>query len=375
MSFTQPINGALVDNNDGTLVYTPEASFGGTDFFEYRLTDGAIVSDPVTVQVDVVSDPELLFSLLLDEGVGDIAVDNVPAQSDGQLVGGLSYSTDVPDGSDYSLAFDGIDDYIDLGEFDADRSGLTLALWFKAASFPGNFNDSRLISKATGVSDDEHIFMLSTIRLGADTRLRARIRVAGVTETLIAPTGNLSTDTWYHAAMTYDEDALSLYLDGVLVASSSVSGPIDQAPEVVVAVAAQPSGAGGRYFHGNLDAINIWQRALDAAEIVDLAMGEVSAPTAPTVAIALIGDSITNGGFGRPSYRRALWHKLQQAGFNVDFVGSRTSFFRGNPPNSELDFDLDHEGHWAREAGDIAGDIDGWLDGIHSRYCSYTPWH
>ena len=294
-SFTQPASGALVDNNDGTLVYTPDASFDGTDIFEYRLTDGVIVSDPVTVQVNVISDPELLFSLLLDEGAGDVAVNNVPAQSDGQLVGGPSYSSDVPDGSDYSLQFDGIDDYIDLGAFDADGSGLTLALWFNAASFPGSQNDSRLISKATGVSGGQHIFMLSTIRSGSDTRLRARIRVAGVTQTLIASTGNLSTGVWYHAAMTYDENILSLYLDGVLVGSSSLSGPLEQAPEVPVAVAAQPPGAGGRYFHGNLDAIHIWQRAIDEAEVVALALGEPPAAEAPTIVTDLTSSNVSEG--------------------------------------------------------------------------------
>ena len=82
------------------------------------------------------------------------------------------------------------------------------------------------------------------------------------------------------------------------------------------------------------------------------------APNVATVTIAPIGDSITNGGNGRPSYRRALWQKLQQAGYDVDFVGSKNTFFGNGPPASELDFDLDHEGHWAEEAGFVADNID-----------------
>jgi lysophospholipase L1-like esterase len=87
---------------------------------------------------------------------------------------------------------------------------------------------------------------------------------------------------------------------------------------------------------------------------------------AQSIAIAPIGDSITHGGNGRPSYRRALWQKLQQAGYDVDFVGSQNTFNGSAPPSSERDFDLDHEGHWAKEAGYIASRIGGWLG-------SYTP--
>ena len=85
-----------------------------------------------------------------------------------------------------------------------------------------------------------------------------------------------------------------------------------------------------------------------------------------TATVLPLGDSITNGGNSRPSYRRELWHKLEQAGYNVDFIGSENSFFGNGPPVSEQDFDLDHEGHWAQEAGFVADNIDTWLVG-------YTP--
>ena len=85
-----------------------------------------------------------------------------------------------------------------------------------------------------------------------------------------------------------------------------------------------------------------------------------------TTNIALIGDSITHAGDNEPGYRRALWKKLQSAGYNVDFVGSQNTFFGNAPPTSEQDFDLDHEGHWAKEAGYVAENIDDWLIG-------YTP--
>mgnify|MGYP000005862283 CR=1 FL=1 len=39
--FTQPANGTLVDNGDGTLTYTPDAGYAGADAFTYTVTDGS----------------------------------------------------------------------------------------------------------------------------------------------------------------------------------------------------------------------------------------------------------------------------------------------------------------------------------------------
>ncbi|NOQ41786.1 MAG: tandem-95 repeat protein, partial [Desulfuromusa sp.] len=39
-AFTQPTHGALVDNGDGTLTYTPDNNFCNTDSFDYTISDG-----------------------------------------------------------------------------------------------------------------------------------------------------------------------------------------------------------------------------------------------------------------------------------------------------------------------------------------------
>ena len=85
-----------------------------------------------------------------------------------------------------------------------------------------------------------------------------------------------------------------------------------------------------------------------------------------TIKILPLGDSITQGGNSRPSYRRALWLKLQDAGYNVDFIGSQRGFHGDAPAESLLDFDLDHEGHWGWEANEIAEALPEWLN-------DYTP--
>jgi len=51
-SFTQPANGTLVDNGDGTLTYTPDPGYHGTDGFTYVASDGTANSAPVAVAID-----------------------------------------------------------------------------------------------------------------------------------------------------------------------------------------------------------------------------------------------------------------------------------------------------------------------------------
>lgn len=89
------------------------------------------------------------------------------------------------------------------------------------------------------------------------------------------------------------------------------------------------------------------------------------ANSSPPIKILPLGDSITQGGGGYPSYRRSLWFMLKDAGYNVDFIGSQRDFV-GYVPKHYIDFDLDHEGHWGWEAGEIDGKLGDWLK-------DYTP--
>jgi hypothetical protein len=226
-----------------------------------------------TFIADISGDPDAVVILPMDEGTGTIAADTSGSGNDGTLLNGATYVADSGDGSPYSVQFDGVNDYVDLGPLDVQGSGLTLAVWMNADSFPGPSMDPRLISKATGTAGNKHVFMLSTVKVGSAVRLRARVRIGGQTTTLIANSGNLMTGVWHHTAATYDGTTLRLYLDGVEVGSMGLSGVVDVEPSTPVAVGAQPPGAGPRFFDGLLDDVRILQRGLSADEIVALAAG------------------------------------------------------------------------------------------------------
>lgn len=72
-----------------------------------------------------------------------------------------------------------------------------------------------------------------------------------------------------------------------------------------------------------------------------------------------LGDSITQGNVQFNSYRPTLWRMLNQAGYQVDFVGSLRRHHGGDP--RETDYDPDHEGHWGWAIDRVLPELPGWL--------------
>ena len=70
------------------------------------------------------------------------------------------------------------------------------------------------------------------------------------------------------------------------------------------------------------------------------------------IKILPLGDSITEGVNGQISYRRDLWFQLLNANYSVDFIGSKFGVQSTVDP-ALLDFDLNHEGQSAIQAGQM----------------------
>jgi len=49
VKISEPLHGTLDFNNDGSLIYTPESGYSGTDSFEYKLNNGTVYSENATV--------------------------------------------------------------------------------------------------------------------------------------------------------------------------------------------------------------------------------------------------------------------------------------------------------------------------------------
>jgi len=192
---------------------------------------------------------------------GDLLEENGNADGSWRAGGTATFQ---PGTLNQAVDLDGSNDAVDLGPYDIDGNAVTFSFWFQADDF--GVSDARFISKATGSSDADHDWMVSTLN---STRLRFRLKTNGTTTTLFTDTGIIATDTWHHVAAVYDGATMALYRDGELVASTPKSGSIATSNTVSAAIGNQPADASGgaRPFDGRIDDLRIYHRALDPAEI------------------------------------------------------------------------------------------------------------
>lgn len=270
------------------------------DDLQYELnidgvTDLAQIPNPTVASSTFVLNFDIAYRWPMDDGTGSVVTEVVQGQN-GTLMG-PSWNFNPGQGSPAALTFDGINDSMSLGGLDLPGNAFTVSMWFRAASF--NLQDGRLLSKATGLTDQEHMFMISPINVAGESRLRFRLKTGGTTGTLFAHSGPLSLNTWTHVAVVYDGSFMLLYKDGVQVGSLQKSGPVDMDPSVPMMVGNQPNGAGDRPFHGDIDELRMYSRPLSTSEISKLATSPAPPclppllQTQPTGSIACTDTSLT----------------------------------------------------------------------------------
>lgn len=148
--------------------------------------------------------------------------------------------------------------YFDIGSSaSTGTNGVTLSVWFKGETFG---YDQILFGYGTSPesSSGESIFLFCS-------RSALVMSVTGDLGGSPAVTGNTSVmdNAWHHIAATYDGNTATLYIDGNLNASGTLT----------LDIGATTGGIGGawwrasRYLKGNVKAARIYNRALSAAEI------------------------------------------------------------------------------------------------------------
>ncbi|MDH3716561.1 MAG: LamG domain-containing protein [Planctomycetota bacterium] len=182
-----------------------------------------------------------------NEAAGATTAADTAGSNHGTYQGAAAVASVGPNGAaNLAARFDGVNDYVDVGNLDLSGSAMTILAWFRADDF--DYNDARIISKATSPSNDDHYWMLSTIKSGSKIRLRFRLRTGSSTTSLTASSGNISSGEWVFAAAVYDGSTMTLYKNGDEVGTTSKSGTIASNPNVPVYIGDNPPGSTrGRY--------------------------------------------------------------------------------------------------------------------------------
>jgi hypothetical protein len=172
-------------------------------------------------------------------------------------------------GQNFALSFDGIDDYATsaTAQFPEGRHDQTLSAWFSVDTL------AERVALLTLRKDLD-----SGVELGLRQGLVGVWRVYGDRQQVIAKTA-ITTGAWHHAAYTFDGTTNQLYVDGVLVASST------DAPDKRTPTTCWLGTLDGTrdLFAGRMDDVHVFEAARSAEQLAAEFAGKTSAGDAGRV--------------------------------------------------------------------------------------------
>jgi len=171
----------------------------------------------------------------------------------------------------YAHSFDGEDDIISCGDItNLRRPGyFTVMFWFKrtqdnsGTSYDSNHRTNNIMySKGSDPNNDN-------IEIGSEgSEIEIYLDSAGGDDELSFDAG-ISNDTWYHLAVTYDQDQsneTTLFIDGSVVESwNDASGILDQSTGSPVTIGDTDHISAP--FTGQIDEVAVWTSVLTPSQI------------------------------------------------------------------------------------------------------------
>jgi hypothetical protein len=209
-----------------------------------------------------------------DEGSGTVTADASGNEIAGTLLGGPSWSRDcapakLASGGGACLHFDGSTQSVQLADVPlANFSGpIAIAAWIKtdASKTSGGTLPYLRDIVAHGYTTDPNAEV--------DLRLQDNAYEAGSFDgqdhQVVSDTGAADVGAWVHIVGVFDGNAWLLYRNGRLEASqSNATGAIEVGAPWSIGAA---NSGHGRYFNGSIDEVRLYNRALSAAEVAELA--------------------------------------------------------------------------------------------------------
>ena len=253
--------GTDTDDDDGwSLLVDTSSLTANTYAFTAIATDNANNDSDETEPFTATVVAEAAISGLvgrwqLHDGSGTVATDSVGG-NDGTLNNSPVWTDGFAGGA---LQFDGVDDYVSVPQsIDLTTSGYTAGVWFKTDA-----TGSRDLLALTNASGNHGVLLEQT----SDGRLRYLHRpVFGNSGgTNVFSTETYNDGAWHHAAIVKDATHMRLYVDGQEVGSAAVTA--DLAETTVLTIGRLSHSISARYFKGELDDVQIYDRGLTAEEV------------------------------------------------------------------------------------------------------------
>ena len=234
----------------------------------------------------------------LDEPAGTIATDATGNGFDGVVSGGAAFGQ--PGISGTALAFDGVDDFVDLPE----SYGLTtqqgaVSLWINSAT---DYTDLGHVFYAADTTDGNANGGGSQnelhVNFRSDDFVSSFIEGGSANDLGFASRAALNDGQWHHVVFSWNRDGYSeLFVDGQL-AGAARNQPYNIFPLNARVWLGRPNSTGRRY-SGLLDEVRLYNRPVDHAEALDLYFGALPFTNYAPVADAGRPLVVQNPGYAR----------------------------------------------------------------------------
>ena len=282
---TLPLNGSVTY----TVSATVDLGARGTVVNTATVTPPAGVIDPITsnntaTDTDTIvadgtscgSDPNLVGCWQMEEGSGAVLVDGSSFSNDANLTGSPTWAAGRV--GTYSLDLNGTSQYAEVpdGASLDITNQITLAAWIKPETFSAD--PQGLINKAingTGAAGTDG-FELTLSSTGSTWPQKVFFRInqatSGDTYRVNSTTSYpIDGSTWMHVAATFDGTDLKLYINGQLEGTVPAAGQTIAANSLPLTLGAQDGATPGRFYMGWMDDARVYNRALSASEVQQLA--------------------------------------------------------------------------------------------------------
>ncbi|MBV2196428.1 MAG: T9SS type A sorting domain-containing protein [Flavobacterium sp.] len=187
------------------------------------------------------------------------------------------------------LNFDGVNDFVvSTNAITNNTENQTYQAWFRIPSIPAN-ND-RILQRGNDGTGGWSV----QIDVNAAGRLSAGI--SATPDTFITGTTVLTPNTWYHATFVFENNnSLRLYLNGNLEASIAIGNRTLRNSDNRLRIGV--GNLASKHFNGDIDEVRVWNKVLNATDILNTMNCELQATETGLVAYYKFNqgnDSVNN---------------------------------------------------------------------------------
>ena len=172
-----------------------------------------------------------------------------------------TFNVSFPNCGDF-IDFDGTNDNINFGDFNSVSGTFSIEIWVKPNSI--NANIQSILSKRNA----------NDFSTGYDLRL-VNNTISFHSNGYNISANGITSNRWYHVAVTYNGSDYILYVDGILRNSSAGPNPIANTEDMLLGAMSRPNSIPVNYFNGWMDELRFWNTALSAERIQEMMNQEI----------------------------------------------------------------------------------------------------